>query len=129
MAQQVVHGATLSCSFGTTPSTFTVLPKNRSKAVSQAAATIMDNLPNVNVMPFGLCQTPTNPQVAAATAAALGTLTPQPCIPVTPSPWTPGSPTVKIAGIPALNNNCKLMCAWQGVISVSNAGQMTVNIP
>lgn len=129
MAQQVINGATLTCSFGTTPSSLTVLPKNRSNATNQAAANIMDHVPNMNIMPFGMCTTPTNPQVAAATSAALGVLTPQPCIPVTTTPWTPGSATVKIGGMPALNSTCKLMCMWQGIISVTSPGQMTVNIP
>ncbi len=129
MSQQVTNGAMMSCSFGVAPSTLTVLPKNRVNASKLPAATIMDHVPNLNILPFGMCTTPTNPQVAAATSAALGVLTPQPCIPVTTSPWIPGAPTVMIGGQPALNNTCKLMCMWQGVISISNAGQMTVSIP
>jgi len=129
MSQQVTNGALLSCSFGVAPSTLTVLPKNRVNASNLPAATIMDHIPNVNILPFGMCITPTNPQVAAATAAALGVLTPQPCIPVTTSPWIPGSPTVKIGSQPALNNTCQLMCMWTGVITISSAGQQTVNIP
>ena len=38
------------------------------------AANIMDHVPMVNIMPFGMCITPSNPAVAAATAAALGVL-------------------------------------------------------
>jgi hypothetical protein len=51
-----------------------------------------------------------------------------PCIPITPAPWAPGSPTVLIANMPALNNTCKLNCIWGGVISISQAGQVTVDI-
>jgi hypothetical protein len=70
---------------------------------------------------------PTAPaQVAAMTAAALGVLTPQPCLPVLPAPWVPGSPTVMIAGMPALTNSCQLLCAWGGMIAISNPGQTTV---
>ncbi|MCA9922395.1 MAG: DUF4280 domain-containing protein [Anaerolineales bacterium] len=129
MGQLVVNSAQLTCSFGMAPSALTVTPENKVLAAGQPAATIMDNVPNKNVMPFGMCVTLSNPQVAAATSAALGVLTPQPCIPVTTSPWTPGSPTVIIAGNPALNNSCTLMCAWAGVISISSPGQQTVNIP
>lgn len=106
-----------------------VMPANMVNAVNNAAATIMDNIPMTNVMPFGMCTTLTNPQVAAATSAAQGVLTPQPCIPVTSAPWTPGSPTVMIKNKPALNSSSTLMCNWGGMISVTNPGQMTVKVP
>jgi hypothetical protein len=67
--------------------------------------------------------------VAAATAAALGVLTPMPCIPVPTGPWVPGVPTVLITNIPAIDNTCKLMCAWGGVIAFSTPGQFTHQIP
>ena len=127
MAQQVVMGAQLMCSFGVAPSALVVTPENVTNANKVPAATIMDNVPMKNIMPFGMCTTLSNPQVAAATSAALGVLTPQPCIPVTSAPWAPGSPTVMIKNKPALNNTCKLMCNWGGVISVVNAGQATLN--
>lgn len=127
MAQQVSTGATIKCSFGTTPSTLNVLPQNRVGASQMATATIMDHVPMANVPPFGMCITPSNPQVAAATAAALGVLTPMPCIPVLPAPWAPGSPTVKIGNQPALTNTCQLNCIWGGVITIIDSGQKTVN--
>lgn len=127
MAQQIVMGAQLMCSFGVAPSALVVTPENVTNANKVPAATIMDNVPMKNIMPFGMCTTLSNPQVAAATSAALGVLTPQPCIPVTSAPWAPGSPTVMIKNKPALNSTCKLMCNWGGVISVVNAGQATVN--
>ena len=70
----------------------------------------------------GWGQSPANPMVAAATAAALGVLTPMPCIPVTPAPWVPGSPTVLLRGMPALNNTSQCMCNWGGVIQITNPG-------
>jgi hypothetical protein len=56
-------------------------------------------------------------------------LTPMPCVPVIPAPWAPGSPTVLIANMPALNSDSKLMCAYAGVIQITNPGQTTVTIP
>jgi hypothetical protein len=89
----------------------------------------MDNKPIVNVPPFGMCSSMANPTVAAATAAALGVLTPMPCVPVLPAPWVTGAPTALIGGMPTLNNNSKLMCAWAGVIQIVNPGQTTVMVP
>jgi len=128
MALQVVNGAMLACSFGVAPSSLVVLPVNRVLVAGQPAANIQDSKPMVNIMPFGMCQTPTNPQVAAATAAAQGVLTPMPCVPVTTAPWMPGSPTVLVGGQPALSNSCQLMCTWAGMISVSSPGQGTVTV-
>lgn len=128
MALQVCMGASLMCSFGTAPSSMMVLPANCTMACSMAAANIMDNKPMVNILPFAMCTSPANPTVAAATAAALGVLTPMPCIPATAAPWAPGSPTVMIANMPALNNSSKLMCSYGGVIQVSFAGQATVQV-
>lgn len=128
MGFQVCLGAMLQCSFGAAPSSLVVLPD---KAVLTAVpdANIMDNKPMVNIMPFGTCSSMANPTVAAATAAALGALTPMPCIPVTTAPWAPGAPTVLIANMPALNDSSMLMCTWGGVIKINNPGQTTVMIP
>jgi hypothetical protein len=93
------------------------------------AANIMDHVPMTNIMPFGMCTSLANPTVAAATSAAMGVLTPMPCIPATASPWIPGAATVMLGNMPALDNTCKLMCNWAGVIQVVVPGQMTEQIP
>ena len=128
MGMQVCMGAMMQCSFGAAPSTLAVLPANK-VLTATPDANIMDNKPMVNIMPFGMCSSMANPTVAAATAAALGALTPMPCVPVIPAPWAPGSPMVLIANMPALNNSSKLMCAYAGVIQITNPGQTTVMIP
>lgn len=115
----------MQCSFGIAPSTLNVLPVNRTLVNSLPMANIMDNRPFVNILPFGMCSSIANPTVAAATAAALGVLTPMPCIPATVAPWAPGSPTVMAGNAPALNAQSRLMCAWGGVIQISYPGQMT----
>lgn len=129
MGIQVVAGANMMCTFGLAPSALSVLPINRTMAGGPPAATIMDYIPLVNIMPFGACTSVANPMVAAATAAALGVLTPMPCIPNTVAPWVPGSPTVLIANKPALNNSSKCMCLWGGVVSIAVPGQFTTMIP
>lgn len=129
MLQHVCSGATLQCSFGLAPSTLVVLPVNQMNTSYMPAANIVDNKPMVNIMPFGMCTSLANPTVASATAAALGVLTPMPCIPVTPAPWAPGAPTVLLGNVPALNNTSKLMCTWAGVIQIVSPGQVTEQIP
>ena len=129
MGFQVVNGAMLQCTFGAAPGTLMVLPTSMTMAVNQPAATIMDNKPMVNILPFGVCMSIANPTVAAATAAALGVLTPMPCIPNTAAPWVVGAPTVMVANMPGLNDSSMLMCNWGGVIKVVMAGQFTTMIP
>jgi len=118
-------GASMMCSFGAAPSTLVVLPTNKVLATTPAA-NIMDNKPIVNIPPFGVCMSMANPTVAAATAAALGVLTPMPCVPVTTAPWIVGSPTILIGNMPTLDNNSKLMCNWGGVIQFVAPGQFKV---
>jgi hypothetical protein len=128
MGQLVVSGAMMMCSFGAAPAAISVLPAN-SVMCGTPAANIMDHVPMTNIPTFGMCSSLANPQVAAATSAALGVLTPQPCIPATSSPWAPGSPTVLIANQPALNNSSKCMCNWAGVIQFNSPGQTSTEIP
>ena len=121
----VCGGAILQCSFGTMPAPMNVLPA--AKVVSNMAlATIMDNAPMVNIPTFLMCKSLLNPTVASATAAALGTLTPMPCTPMTTAPWAPGSQKTMIGGKPALTNSSKLVCTYGGVIEIKNPG--TTNI-
>ena len=123
MALAVAMGAQLQCSFGAAPSALVVIPVNRVLTENKPMATIMDHIPMANIMPFGMCTAPTNPQVIAA----LGS--PVPCLPVTPAPWVPPSPTVLVGNMPALNNNAKCMCIWAGVISITNPGTTKEQIP
>jgi hypothetical protein len=118
----------LKCSFGQAPGSLMVLPAS-GVMTAVPDANIMDNKPIVNIAPFGMCMSMANPAVAAATAAAMGALTPMPCVPVTAAPWLPGSPTVLLGNMPALNNASKLMCMFGGVIEICMPGQMTVAIP
>src|SRR5690348_4361016 len=128
MGVEVVSGAMMACSFGVAPASLTVLPANRVTVGGVPAANIMDHVPMMNIPTFGMCMSLSNPQVAAATSAALGVLTPQPCIPVTSSPWAPGSLKVTVGGVPALDNTSTCQCAWGGVISVTQPGQATVTV-
>ncbi|MGY4533142.1 hypothetical protein ACVW0Y_002272 [Pseudomonas sp. TE3786] len=126
----VCSGATLQCSFGAAPAPLNVLPVNRTLTGGMPAANLLDHIPLVNISPFGMCSSIANPTVAAATAAALGVLTPMPCIPATAAPWIPGGPpTVMLGPMPALDANSTLMCTWAGVIKVVMPGQVQELIP
>jgi Domain of unknown function (DUF4280) len=129
MPLQVCMGAMMQCSFGVAPSSLVVLPTNRVMTNMVPDANIMDHIPMVNIMPFGMCMSVANPTVAAATAAALGVLTPMPCVPATPAPWVAGAPTVLLGNFPSLDNVSQLMCMWAGVITFVDAGEATVQIP
>ena len=128
MAIAVSMGAMMQCSFGTGPSTL-VVPAPTVVAEGPPAANIVDNKPFANIPPFIMCTSLANPAVASATAAALGVLTPMPCTPVIPGPWVPGAPTVLLRGMPALNNSSKLMCAYAGVIQITNPQVKKVQVP
>jgi hypothetical protein len=121
-------GAMLTCTFGMAPASLSVIPMGKPVQTSkQMAANINASQPMANIPTFGMCTSLANPEVAAATAAAMGALTPMPCVPLTTAPWVPGSPKVMINGNPALDSTCQCMCTWGGVITISMPGQMTVN--
>lgn len=129
MGEPVVMGANLKCSFGAAPSSLVVLPTAMVNGENKPMATIMDYVPMLNIMPFGMCQSMSNPQVAAATAAAMGVLTPMPCVPVVSAPWAPGSTKLFINNKPALTKSCKAMCMWGGNISIQNSGVTKIQCP
>jgi hypothetical protein len=127
---QVCSGATLQCSFGGAPSVLTVLPAHRTMVGGAPAATLLDSVPIVNVAPFAMCLSAANPTVIAATSAALGVFTPMGCVPATTAPWIPGgAPTVLVGGAPALDALGTLVCAWGGVITVIQPGQVNTLVP
>lgn len=125
MANPVVNTAICTCSFGTVPMVLPVSSQQTVMMGGMLSATIMDN----KCTTFGMCSNPANPAVAAATAAALGVLTPSACVPLTVAPWAPGAPTVLVCGKPLLNNTSKLMCTYGGVIQVTMTPAMTVQTP
>ena len=128
MGMAVCSGCMMMCSFGLAPSTLNVLPDKMILSSNKPMANMMDNKPMVNVPPFGACTSLANPQVASATSAAAGVLTPMPCIPNIVAPWAPANPKVLVKNIPSINNSSKLTCMWGGVISISFPGQIKVMV-
>ncbi len=131
MPELVVAGAMLKCKMAMPPGTTALItnPNNMPQTCAgRPVATIYDNTPFQNIPPFGLCNSKTNPAVIALTAAASGAHTPAPCVPQVTAPWSPGSPVVKVNGMPALHKGCFTMCQWGGQITIENAGQMQTKI-
>lgn len=91
--------------------------------VDMPMATIKDHIPILNVLPFVQCTSLGNPAVAAAMGA------PMPCMPITPSPWEPGAPTVLLKGQPVLDDASKLKCSHGGEIKIKFAGQTSLFVP
>ena len=117
MPNLVCTGAMLQCSFGAAPSTFNA---SGIQVSTGSPVGVVTDITPVNIIPFGLCVSPSNPAVAAA----LGI--PQPCVPVVPAPWSPGSLQVTIDEVSALDDSCECMCTWGGVITVTDPGQIPV---
>ncbi|MEG2104791.1 MAG: DUF4280 domain-containing protein [Oscillospiraceae bacterium] len=122
MPQPVVSGATIACSNGTTPGQ--LMSQSAIKIGGAPALTTKDITPITNVSPCGNCTSLTFPATASATAAALGVLTPMPCIPAPLSIWT-CSGTPLVGGSPGLSTAGNLKCAYGGIISIVDSGQKT----
>ncbi len=118
----VVAGAILTCNFGDKPNRLKTPFSHGVYIKNKAQMNIMDYVPNVNIMPFGLCSSLANPAVASATSANNGVLTPQPCTPVT-MPWINGKTDVLIENQPALLSKCTCQCAYNGIIKIEDDGQ------
>lgn len=109
---------------GTAPSTFSA---TGDQVLATADAGVVTDVGPGNVPPFALCTSLANPQVAAATSGNGGVLTPQPCVPVL-SPWTPGSASVTVGQVPALDDSSQCSCSWGGVVTVNSPGQTAVTL-
>lgn len=126
MGNFVTMGAMLQCNQGMAPCSLIVTVPLRPKCMNMLMATTMDFTP-ANIPTFGMCRSMANPTVSAATSAAMGVLTPMPCVPVIVAPWAPGSTMVKVMNMPALTDNSKCMCSWGGQISITSPGNTMVS--
>lgn len=115
----VVSEAICMCSFGLAPAVIQVPPATQVIIEGRPAATIVDST-IANIATFDMCSTLSNPEVAAATAAKFGVMTPMPCVPVL-SPWIPISTTL-IGGQPALVAGSTCLCAYGGVVEITFPG-------
>lgn len=126
MATAVVAGAAVQCTMGLAPGQLLVTSQAMVLAGGMPVATITDAAPITNITPCGMCTSLANPQVAAATAAALGVLTPMPCVPVPAGIWQCAG-TPMIGGKPALSTDATLTCSYGGCLRIVSPGQMMVH--
>ena len=127
MATAICTGATMMCSFGVAPASLVVIPTTTLISGTPTANNTAF-APVANVPTFGACSSLGNPTVASATSAALGVLTPMPCVPATTAAWVPGPVKTINGGAPAVDQTCTLMCSYGGVITVLSPGQVTVTV-
>lgn len=125
MTKRVCAEAVLKCTFGSAPGNLMVLPDKNALVNSKPAANIMDNKPLLNIPCFGACASMANPAVAAA--KALNPAAVVPCVGAFPAPWFPGNATLLLKNQPVLTDSSKLICVFEGEISIQFAGQTTVN--
>ncbi len=127
MSVAVVNGASCVCSFGTAPGTLNSTNNFTVLADGKPICLMTDIAGGANISPFAMCTSLANPAVSAATAAALGVLTPQPCMPTVAGTWMGGAKTL-VGGKPCLTLDSKCMCSFAGSISIVNPGQTKVMI-
>ena len=121
MPEPLVTGTLLHCSMGVAPAVFNATPLPGLPLVngSLPAATVDQIVPGMNIPPFGMCQSMANPAVAAATAAAMGVMTPAPCVPTVAAPWAPPAVSWVASGLPLATVESKCACAFGGLIEAS----------
>lgn len=128
MGAVVVADAMIACSFGSQPGKLIVTSQQTVLAEGKPIATIQDVMPLVNISSMGMCSSLQNPQVAAATSAALGVLTPQPCIPCIQGTWNAAQGKCIAGGKPCLTSESTARCAYMGALSIVNPGQKKIVI-
>lgn len=122
MPEFLTTATMIECTMGAAPTPFIADPLPGAPTENGlTAATIVQMVTAKNIVPFGMCRSPANPTVASATAAALGVLTPMPCVPLAAAPWAPPSAVTKHLGIPMATAMSVCVCSFGGVIKVSQA--------
>lgn len=117
----VVAGATLKCTAGSGPGSLSVTSQNSLLVDGKPAATIKDTKASC-----GMCSSMKNPQVEAATSAAQGILSPQPCAAKMVGSWSVKQKKFLADGIPCLTNDSTARCAYGETISIKDPGQKKV---
>lgn len=123
MLRLVAHGAALKCDQGSTKCSLIVI-RPEYVVDGHPIANVKDNQVGANITTFGMCRSMANPAVQAATAAAMGALTPAPCVPPSLSPWAPGAQYIfqDVGGAPvaALTSDSMCTCPYAGMVTIED---------
>lgn len=112
--------AVCKCSFGAAPTPLMVVPPTMTMATTGFSASIMNSKPFVNIIPFGICNSPMYP------TRLVPPFIPGPCFAPIASPWICGSPTVLLPSGPLLNKISMTICSLGGVIQIIAPGTPTI---
>lgn len=123
----VVSGATITCAMGAAPAVLQATGQQKFLGCSKPAATVMDAAAFVNIPPCGMCSSPTNPAIAPILSST-GVLVPQPCTPQPAGTWIPTQMKLLAGGAPCLANDSQLICAFGGVLTITDPGQTKIII-
>lgn len=124
MTFTMAMGTLRKCIFGLVPTPFLPIPSN--VFTVEPVGSMLDIIPFLNVMTFGICITPTNPMVDAIMIASLGTVDFAPCIPIPIIPKTPAAYNVLRDGIPMAQIESFDLCLWGGLIMTIAPSQFEV---
>lgn len=125
MGQIITSGSMMTCSFGMSPCPFQAI--SASTVLSKTPVGTIQDTSLASIATFGMCSSLSNPSVSAATTAALGVLTPMPCLPLISGSWFPPQ-KILVKGSPILTSDSKCICAYGGNISFISSIQMNVII-
>ncbi|HBJ1646469.1 DUF4280 domain-containing protein [Clostridium botulinum] len=151
----ILHTAVILCSYAARHS-FLVVPQSHGEFIHGIPQlNIEDSKPNINIISFGVCRSPQNPNVQAAakeiakeikerkktfTEKVLDLFAKKPsedigddlvkqcagkCEATILTPWIDGKEDVLIDGKQALLGKCKLECKYGGDITIYTSGQIT----
>lgn len=125
MSNMVTQSAMLQCSFGAAPCSMVVTNDLTVQGINNFSSNIQSKTPFADISGFSMCVSPSNPVISGSA----GIITSTPCTPAFSAPWSPGSTTVQITSMGALNGSCMLTCSYaSGVITITNPGAMTVTV-
>lgn len=126
----VTQNAILRCSFGLMTSILNVSDLTRPSIGTNKMATLADNS-MTHVPSFGMCTSINNPEVQAATMAAMGTLTPAPCPGMLAAGYWMATQFNNVIHDTSfrhfLQQDCVLYCQYLGCVQIVHSGQGVVN--